>query len=690
MDRFLNRVARLFWRDLDKLTGNTRVMGVGDVVCSLYAFLLSLGGIYWLVTVTDPGLFIQYAAALAGLAVLIYFLNRQDYFFVIEITPGRYGDASSSFEEVLIWSAVLILGPTALWVSIVLMFIDFVVNWAKVNTDVDHWKLVRNFLLNLSGLTLSYLIAVKLYILWGGILPFPGFSLNAIGLALAATLVKCLIKILIWMGYILYFRYARMTDNTMPMMQKFYQFIFYALGVQQLSDPFAILAAGLYAETGYTGYLFFTVALLATAFLANRLSQAAERSRQQSRQLEMLEALGRAIINAQPDASTLPEILSEYALPMFPYSKVEVCCQPDKTLFRHPIDVSPVPKAAWKWLGNQKAASIFPVNVRLPWNEGEYTDTPVLIAPIIDGESGQMIGGIYIALQKNSLFWKANDLVNALPVVRSLAAQIASAFHRADLYKKELENQKLAQELALAGQIQSSFLPERAPEIAGWQFSVAFNPARETSGDFYDFIPLPDGKWGILIADVSDKGVGPAIYMALCRTLIRTFAFEFAGKPEMIMNAVNRRIQSDTRADLFVTVLFGILDPASGVFEYANAGHNPPIHFHTLPDSVSVRRLEKTGMAVGVLPEVAWERQNTCLDAGDVLLLYTDGLSDLLNGEGEFIDETWFIKAAKRNLKSSAQGMQTVLLDEVRRFVGEAPQFDDVTFVIIKRDAPSD
>jgi len=690
MDQFLYRVARLFWRDLDKLTGHARVTGVGDVVCSLYAFLLSLAGIYWLITVTDPGLFIQHAAALAGLAVLIYFLNRQDYFFVVEITPGRYGDTSSSFEEVLIWSAVLILGPTALWVSIILLSIDFTINWFKVNTVADHWKFSRNFLLNLSGLTFSYLIAIKFYVLWGGVLPFPGFSLSAIGLALAATVVKCVVRILIWMGFILYFRYTRMTDNTMPMTQKFYQFIFYALGIQELSDPFAILAAGLYAEAGYTGYLFFTAALLATAFLANRLSQAAERSRQQSRQLEMLEALGRAIINAPPDASILPEILSEYALPMFPYSKVEICCQSGKTLLRHPTDVPPVPEAAWKWLSNQPAASIFPVNVRLPWDEGDYTDTPVLMAPIIDGESGQMIGGIYIALQRLSLIWKANDLVNALPVVRSLAAQIASAFHQADLYKKELENQKLAQELALAGQIQSSFLPERAPEITGWQFSVAFNPARETSGDFYDFIPLPDGKWGILIADVSDKGVGPAIYMALSRTLIRTFAFEFAGKPELVINAVNRRIQSDTRADLFVTALFGILDPVSGVFEYANAGHNPPIHFHSLSDSVSVRRLEKTGMAIGVLPEAKWERQSTWLDTGDVLLLYTDGLSDLLNGEGEFIDETWFIKAAKRNLKSSAQGMQESLLDEVSRFVGKAPQFDDVTFVIIKRDDPSD
>ncbi|MCK4900183.1 MAG: response regulator, partial [Anaerolineales bacterium] len=140
----------------------------------------------------------------------------------------------------------------------------------------------------------------------------------------------------------------------------------------------------------------------------------------------------------------------------------------------------------------------------------------------------------------------------------------------------QIANEKMEQELALAGEVQASFLPGKIPQIPGWQLSVSLIPARETSGDFFDAIPLPGGRVGLLIADVVDKGVGAALFMALSSTLLRTYATEYPTQPELVFSAVNERILQDTNAKQFVTVFYGILDPDTGMLVYGNAGHCPP------------------------------------------------------------------------------------------------------------------
>jgi len=248
------------------------------------------------------------------------------------------------------------------------------------------------------------------------------------------------------------------------------------------------------------------------------------------------------------------------------------------------------------------------------------------------------------------------------------------------------EHQKVAQELTLAGEIQASFLPDALPNVAGWQLAATLEPARETSGDFYDFIHLPSGRLGIVVADVVDKGMGAALYMALCRTLIRTYAAEFDTQPDLVFSVVNRRILQDTHTSLFVTLFYGILDPATGTLTYCNAGHNPP-YLLSAQNEAPVQALRRTGMPLGVLEETSWEQGSVQIASGDALVLYTDGIPEAQNRQEEFFGEERLLGIVQSSLGRSAQDMQDALLAGVHRFMGDASQFDDITLMVVVRES---
>ncbi|MFC1975381.1 SpoIIE family protein phosphatase [Chloroflexota bacterium] len=247
------------------------------------------------------------------------------------------------------------------------------------------------------------------------------------------------------------------------------------------------------------------------------------------------------------------------------------------------------------------------------------------------------------------------------------------------------EHQKVAQELALAGEIQASFLPDSLPNVTGWQLAAALEPARETSGDFYDFIPLPDGRLGIVVADVVDKGMGAALYMALSRTLIRTYAVEYDTQPELVFSAANRRILLDTHTKLFVTVFYGILDPITGTLTYSNAGHNPP-YLLSAQNRETVQAFRRTGLPLGVFEDAVWEQGSVQLAPGDALVLYTDGVPEAQDQQEVFFGEERLLEIAQANLGRSAQDIQNALLAEVHKFMGDAPRLDDITVMVAVRD----
>jgi sigma-B regulation protein RsbU (phosphoserine phosphatase) len=247
-------------------------------------------------------------------------------------------------------------------------------------------------------------------------------------------------------------------------------------------------------------------------------------------------------------------------------------------------------------------------------------------------------------------------------------------------------NKKMEQELILAGEVQAGFLPRTLPDVRGWQFSVTLKSARETSGDFYDINLLPDGHLGILVADVVDKGVGAALFMALSWTLIRTYAAEYPAHPEMVLTAVNRRILEDTNANQFVAVSYCILDPATGRLVYCNAGNCPPFVFRSR-DVHEVHKLVHTGIPLGLLEDRTWDQAVVQLGAGDVLALYTDGITEAQNEKEEFYGEARLLNSIRANLDGSAREIKQGILADLQEFVGSAPQYDDITLAIIVRES---
>jgi sigma-B regulation protein RsbU (phosphoserine phosphatase) len=243
---------------------------------------------------------------------------------------------------------------------------------------------------------------------------------------------------------------------------------------------------------------------------------------------------------------------------------------------------------------------------------------------------------------------------------------------------------RLDYEIGLARQIQTSFLPNRPPVVPGYDISAAWRAARQVSGDFYDFINLPGGRLGFSIADVSDKGMPAALFMVLTRTLIRAMAI---GKPtpKEALERANDLIISDAPSDMFVTAFYGMLDPTTAEFTFTNAGHNPPLWFRREQEELTM--LREHGIALGVHRNIVLPEQRIMLGAGDTLLLYTDGVTDALNEREEEFGAPRLADLVASNADLSAQELVDEILRSVYEFSGAMPQFDDLTMVVLKRQA---
>jgi serine phosphatase RsbU (regulator of sigma subunit) len=296
--------------------------------------------------------------------------------------------------------------------------------------------------------------------------------------------------------------------------------------------------------------------------------------------------------------------------------------------------------------------------------------------PIIS--SGQPLGILNVATQ-DWQFLTAADL----QLLSAVGAQVAIALERSRLYDvTNAQRLRLERELKLAREVQNSLLPDALPSIPGFSLAADWRSALEMAGDFYDIFALPNGRWGIIVADVSDKGAAAAMYMAMTRSLIRMSAANYVS-PAGTLKDVNQQLIVHSTSDMFVTVFYAILDSESQEITYANAGQNPPL---VRRPTGAIAKLTRTGMALGVMEELTLTDASLILAPGDLLVIYTDGVTDALNSQGQEYDLARLIEAVTSAPASDAVVQLAHLSSHLATFTGNTLPFDDITFFILLKE----
>jgi serine phosphatase RsbU (regulator of sigma subunit) len=243
-----------------------------------------------------------------------------------------------------------------------------------------------------------------------------------------------------------------------------------------------------------------------------------------------------------------------------------------------------------------------------------------------------------------------------------------------------VEKERLERELELARDLQQSILPNEFPQPPGISFAARSRPARRVGGDFYDVIPLSEGRYGLVMADVSDKGMAAALFMALTRSLIRAEAKRRRSPRKVLLN-VHKLLLEMSRAEMFVTVFYGVLDPMRGRLRYARAGHDHPLLFRS--GGEVCRSLTAAGMALGFVEDVTLEEADAELYSGDRLILYTDGITHAESLTGEFFGIERLRQTVCNAGPVTAQELCDLIFERVGRFQVGAAQFDDMALLLL-------
>ena len=300
-----------------------------------------------------------------------------------------------------------------------------------------------------------------------------------------------------------------------------------------------------------------------------------------------------------------------------------------------------------------------------------------LVVPLVS--QGELIGMINLGERLSEQEYSADDR----QLLNDLAAQAAPAVRVAQLARQQQqearERERMEQELRVARLIQQTLLPRELPDLPGYEIAAHYQPARAVGGVFYDFLYFEDGKIGIVIGDVTDKGVPAALVMATTRTLLRAAA-ERLSNPSTVLERVNALLHPDIPPRMFVTCLYALLDPATGRISFANAGHDLPYRH----SASGVEELRATGMPLGLMPNMTYEETEVILAPGESLLMHSDGIVEAHNPAGEMFGLARL--EARVAAHQGGIGLIPDLLSELAAFVGdEWEQEDDVTLVLLQR-----
>ena len=302
----------------------------------------------------------------------------------------------------------------------------------------------------------------------------------------------------------------------------------------------------------------------------------------------------------------------------------------------------------------------------------------LLAAPLVDGE--ECVGVIeFLNPIGRAAFTEQDE-----QMVEYFAGLVAAALVRIRANEAALERAAVQRDLDLARELQGGLLPKIFPtkeEAPGIELFARLDPAKEVSGDLYDFFPMENGKMCFVVGDVSGKGIAAGIFMAVTRTLIRATAV--AGRsPLEILTKVNAQLAKENQASLFVTMILGIVDTQTGRMVYGQGGHNPPIR---VPLKGKPTYEPPGGMPLGVFDDAKFGERELVLEKGETLLVYTDGVTEAMNLAKDLFGEDRLERAVEGGAVLSAEKLTERVVEKVEEFVGEAERSDDITLLAIQR-----
>ncbi len=289
----------------------------------------------------------------------------------------------------------------------------------------------------------------------------------------------------------------------------------------------------------------------------------------------------------------------------------------------------------------------------------------------------RVIGLIYVDSPRTPRLFSPEDL-NLLTVMANVAAIRIEHERLAEIEQAE---QLLASELEQAAEIQRRFLPADVPEVRGIELAGLNVPCRMVGGDYYDFLHYPDGKVGLVIGDVAGKGMPAALMMTCLQAKVQAIA-ETSPQPAGVVTRLNRSLAATCPRNRFVTFFFSVFDPASGELAYCNAGHNPPLLVRA---GGGVLRLEGGGPVLGILPALNFGEERCALEAGDLLCLYSDGVTEAAEADGEEFGERRLTELLLQARRSPAAAIVNAVHEAVRQWTGEQPAADYITVVVARR-----
>ncbi|HEX8311555.1 MAG TPA: GAF domain-containing SpoIIE family protein phosphatase [Chthoniobacteraceae bacterium] len=303
-----------------------------------------------------------------------------------------------------------------------------------------------------------------------------------------------------------------------------------------------------------------------------------------------------------------------------------------------------------------------------------------MICPLTYGE--QKIGLLAVARKEGT----DPFLTSEFKIFQAIAEQSAFAIYNAFIFSEAAEKKRLDQDLQVAHEIQRILLPSSAPDVKGYQISGINIPARQVSGDYYDYIPVDSEHCGVAIADVSGKGVPASLIMAMCRSVLRSQAsgqHSAAG----VLQQVNQQLFPDIKEDMFISMAYAILDRSSPTITLCRAGHDAPLLYSAREKTVT--KINPPGMALGIDSGGVFNRVtgdfSLTLERDDCLILYTDGVTEALDQDGTEFGMQKLIDSIVGSASQGAAGIITKLTDDLREFVGSQPQNDDITLIVIRK-----